>query len=113
MTKTMLASALLATFAAFLFLGAALTPAEAAGGLSMGEYACYGAGGDLLMGLGFQVLDGSNYDDLDRKSPGTYSIDGDTIAFHGGHLDDEVGAGLNGDGQFTIENGAIACEPFK
>ena len=89
--------------------GSISAPAHAAGGLKTGEYACYGAGGEALMGLGFKVLDGSHYNNLDGNNPGTYSVNGDTVAFHGGNLDGQTGRGLQGQ-RFVVGSG-INCEP--
>lgn len=80
------------------------------GGLKLGEYACYGSGGSILIGLGFKVLDGSRYTDLDNKEHGTYSISADSVTFHGGHLDGQVGTNLK-DYKFNIHS--ASCEPFK
>ncbi len=86
-------------------------PAAAGGGLRVGEYACYGAGGELLAGLGFKVLDASHYNDLDGNTPGTFAINGDMVAFHGGSLDGQMGRDLK-DQKFTLGSG-IGCEPFS
>lgn len=80
------------------------------GGLKLGEYACYGSGGNVLIGLGFKVLAGNKYTDLDGKEHGTFSIQGDTVTFHGGHLDGQVGKNLK-DYKFTIHS--APCEPFS
>ncbi|MBV9044272.1 MAG: hypothetical protein JO348_10015 [Alphaproteobacteria bacterium] len=80
-------------------------------GLKVGEYACYGSSGPLI-GLGFKVLDNSNYNDLDGKSPGTYSIDGDRVIFHGGHLDGQTGVDLKDD-KFNLSGHGVSCEPWK
>ncbi len=85
-------------------------PAQAAGGLKVGEYACYGSGGENLMGLAFKVVDASHYNDLDGKSPGTYVVQGDKVLFHGGHMDGEVGVDLK-NGQFNLGGHGISCEP--
>ena len=81
-----------------------------AGGLKLGEYACYGSGGSVLIGLGFKVLAGNKYTDLDGKEHGTFSIADDTVTFHGGHLDGQIGKNLK-DYKFTIHS--ASCEPFK
>ena len=80
-----------------------------AGGLKIGEYACYGSGGQVLIGLGFKVLSGNRYTDLDGKESGTFSISDDTVTFRGGHLDGQVGENLK-DYKFTIHS--ASCEPF-
>jgi hypothetical protein len=97
-----------ATAAAFVFA----TPTEAGGGLRLGEYACYGSGGSMLIGLSFKVLDASHYNDLDGKSPGRYQVSGDQVRFIGGHLDGYVGEGLNG-GHFNLSGHGISCEPYS
>ncbi len=99
--------------AGFLLLAAstAAGPAAAGGGLRVGEYACYGAGGEILAGLGFKVLDGSHYNDLDGTTPGSYAIKGDMVEFHGGSLDGQMGSGLK-DQKFTMGSG-IGCEPYN
>jgi len=86
-------------------------PAQAEGGLKIGEYACYGSGGQVLIGLGFKVLDASHYNDLDGQSPGAYSINGDKIYFRGGPLDGQVGADLKS-GHFNLSGHGISCEPW-
>ncbi|MBV9214838.1 MAG: hypothetical protein JO053_01575 [Acidobacteria bacterium] len=78
-------------------------------GLKLGEYACYGNGG-LLIGLGFKVLSGGRYTDLDGKGSGSFSISGDTVEFDGGHLDGQVGRNLH-DYKFSIKQ--ADCEPFS
>ena len=80
------------------------------GDLKVGEYACYGSGGSILIGLGFKVLAGHRYTDLDNKNRGTFSLKDDTVTFHGGHLDGEVGQDLR-DYKFRIHS--ASCEPFK
>jgi hypothetical protein len=85
-------------------------PAAADGGLKVGEYACYGSGGTLLIGAGFKVTDDSHYTDLDNTTAGTFSVDGDTVTFTGGHLDGETGRDLQ-DGKFILHEG-VSCEPY-
>jgi|GEM_PF-2399445 len=80
------------------------------GGLKLGEYACYGSGGSILIGLGFKVLAGNRYTDLDGKEHGTFSISGDKVTFRGGHLNGQVGTNLQ-DFKFNIHS--ASCEPFK
>jgi len=83
-------------------------PVSNAGSLPLGEYACYGSGGSVLAGLGFKLLGGNSYTDLDGASRGSYAISGSTIAFTGGHLDGQTGRDLTAKG-FRI--GAMAtCE---
>lgn len=79
-------------------------------GLKIGEYACYGSGGTLLIGLGFKALSGGRYTDLDNKSAGTYVVSGTTVTFRGGHLGGQTGRDLK-NYKFTL--GTLAgCEPF-
>jgi hypothetical protein len=100
-----------AAVACAVFCGFASAAHAQSGGLKIGEYACYGSGGTLLMGLGFKVLDGSHYNDLDGKSPGTFAVNGSSVAFTGGHLAGETGHNLN-NGRFVL--GTLAtCEPFR
>lgn len=81
-----------------------------AAGLKVGQYACYGSGGRIMIGLGFKVLPGNRYTDLDDGNRGSFSIVGDTVRFRGGHLDGQAGRNLRGY-SFTI--GAQAeCEPY-
>jgi hypothetical protein len=84
---------------------------QAGGSLKVGEYACYGSGSRVMAGLGFKVLGGGRYTDLDGKSSGRYSISGGTVTFRGGHLGGQTGRELTPKGGFRI--GAQAnCEPW-
>ena len=88
----------------------AITPGQSGGGLKIGEYACYGSGGQILAGWGFKVLSGNRYTDLDGKEHGTFSVSADTVTFHGGHLDGQVGRELR---NFRFRIGKQAdCKPF-
>lgn len=80
-------------------------------GLRVGEYACYGFGGEVLIGLGFKVLSGNRYTDLDDRESGSYLVDGDTVRFRGGHLDDMEGRDLGSNGSFVLGQMAT-CEPW-
>ena len=84
--------------------------AGASSGLATGEYACYGSGGRLLIGLGFKVPANGTYTDLDRKSKGAYTIQSGVITFHGGHLDGQTGRNLHGN-EFVLGS-MVSCEPF-
>jgi hypothetical protein len=79
-------------------------------GLKVGEYACYGSGGRPMIGLGFKVLAGGRYTDLDGKNPGSFTVSGSTVTFRGGHLDGQVGRDLNG-ANFRI-GAQASCEPW-
>ena len=99
------------TFAAFI-----LTPMEGSpplqplpgGTLPTGEYACYGSGMRILAGLGFKLLGGGVYTDLDNKSRGRYAITGSTITFTGGHLGGQTGRDIKNKG-FTIGQ-MVSCQ---
>ena len=78
--------------------------------LATGEYACYGSGGTLLIGLGFKVVGNGKYTDLDRKSTGAFTVQGNSITFHGGHLDGQTGRNLRGN-KFVLGS-MVSCEPF-
>ena len=79
-------------------------------GLKVGEYACYGSGGRIMIGLGFKVLSGNRYTDLEGGNRGTFVVAGDTVKFRGGHLDGQTGRDLR-NYNFTIGKQA-GCEPF-
>jgi len=79
-------------------------------GLKVGEYACYGVGGRIMIGLGFKVLPGNRYTDLEGLNPGSFSITGDTVKFRSGHLNGKPGRNLRGH-SFTIGTQA-ECEPY-
>ena len=85
-------------------------PASPGAGLKQVEYACYGSGGRIMIGLGFKVTAAGRYTDLDGMNPGTYTVSGTNVTFKGGHLDGQTGRDLK-DGKFTI--GTLAgCEPY-
>ena len=92
---------------------AAPSPAGADGTLHLGEYACYGTGGSLLVGMGFHLKPGGKYHDLDGGGAGTYHYDAHeaTIAFRGGFLDGEVGRQVRNTG-FQLTS-TIHCEPWR
>jgi hypothetical protein len=79
-------------------------------GLKAGEYACYGSGGRLMVGLGFKVLSRNRYTDLEDDNAGSFSVDGTNVTFHDGHLDGETGRNLRGH-SFTLGDQA-ECEPY-
>ena len=92
--------------------GAPAAPTAAQGtaaGISTGEWACYGSGGRLLIGLGFRITADGKYTDLDRKGTGTYSIQGSTIRFRGGHLDGQSSGNFRGN---RFDMGNVSCEVF-
>jgi hypothetical protein len=99
---------------------------DSGGSLKVGEYACYGTGGgsvkvdgggfytggrsQILHNLGFKVLPGGRYTNLDGDEAGTYTISGGNVTFKGGHLGGQKGRDLKGN-TFTIAEKAV-CEPF-
>jgi hypothetical protein len=85
-------------------------PVAGPAGLKVGEYACYGAGGRILAGLGFKVLSGNRYTDLEGDNEGSFSISGTTVTFRGGHLAGQTGRDLRGH-NFTLGTQA-ECEPY-
>ena len=89
---------------------AAARAASKIAGLRTGEYACYGVGGKVLIGLGFKVLPSSAYTDLDGKNRGSFSVAGGVVSFHGGHLGGQQGHDLY-NGNFRI-GAQASCEPF-
>jgi len=85
-------------------------PVAGPAGLKVGEYACYGVGGRILLGLGFKVLPGNRYTDLEGGNAGSFSVSGATVTFQGGHLGGKTGRDMRGH-SFTL--GAQAqCEPY-
>jgi hypothetical protein len=88
---------------------AAPTGGSKSPGLKSGEYACFGSGGRILIGLGFKVQAGGRYTDLDGKNAGTYALNGDQVTFRGGHLDGQTGRHLK-ENKFRVGTMA-SCEP--
>lgn len=84
--------------------------ARASGAITSGEWACHGAGGRALIGLGFRVNPDGTYTDLDGKGRGRYAVDASsgTLTFVGGHLGGQVGHTI-GQGRYNI--GTTTCEP--
>lgn len=81
--------------------------------LYLGEYACYGAGGRLMAGMGFHFKAGGGHDDVDGGRGGTYVYDtsASTISFQGGFLDGQVGRNIRNTGfQLSL---TIRCEPWR
>ena len=78
--------------------------------LPLGEYGCIGSGTTQLAGMGSKLLPGGRYTDLDGGSPGTYTITGNTISFHGGHLDGQTGRDIRNQG-YTIGR-MVSCQKW-
>lgn len=81
--------------------------------LPMGEWASYGTGGQLLIGLGFILKADGTYTNLEGKEGGKYVHDtaAATVTFKGGFLDGEVGTNVKLSG-FKLSN-TISCEPYR
>ena len=85
----------------------------AAGNLYVGEYACYGTGSRLMAGMGFRLLAGNTYMDLDGKRGGSYRYDAGSaaISFSGGFLDGQKGRNVGTKG-FQVSS-TVNCEPWR
>lgn len=80
-------------------------------GLKVGEYACTGSGGQMMIGLGFKVTSATRYTDLDGKNSGTFTISDGKVTFRGGHLDGIIGRDLK-DNWFVVGSQA-SCGPYN
>jgi len=90
---------------------AAPPPAAAGTGpLKPGEYACYGSGGTLLIGLGFKLAADGRYTDLEGQNPGRVTVSGGSVIFEGGTLGGKTGRRL--DGSRFVLGYATTCEPW-
>jgi hypothetical protein len=92
----------------------AAPPAATEGGnLYLGEYACYGAGNQLMAGMGFQLKPGGKYHDVDGERGGTYVYDAheSTISFRGGFLSGQAGRNVRNTG-FRLSS-TVNCEPWR
>ncbi len=89
------------------------TTAQKSYSLYIGEYASYGYGGKLLIGLGFILLPGNKYYDLDKTRGGKFVYDAGkaTISFKGGFMDGQVGKDVRQSG-FQLSS-TVHCEPWK
>ena len=81
--------------------------------LYIGEWASYGTGGRLLIGLGFKLKADGTYTNLDGGEGGTYIYNAGTatIAFKGGFMDGQTGREVRSTG-FRLSN-TVSCEPYK
>jgi hypothetical protein len=77
--------------------------------LQAGDYVCLGASG-ILIDLGFKLAADGSYTDLNSQSSGrvSYSADGGTVTFVGGHLAGKVGRNAQGGRSFRFDN--INCQ---
>ena len=86
-----------------------------AGGIKLyvGQYACYGTGGRLMAGMGFELKPGGGYQDLDGGRKGVYVYDAlaSTLSFKGGFLDGQTGKNVRTTG-FAI-SASVNCEPWR
>lgn len=88
-------------------------PAKPSGGsLALGEYACYGTGGQMMTGMGFVLSPDGTYADVEGERGGRWQHDAGaaTIAFSGGYLDGQRGTGVSAEG-FAISD-TVSCEPY-
>jgi len=90
----------------------ATPPAATAGTgpLKPGEYACYGSGGTLLIGLGFKLAADGTYTDLEGGNRGRVTVSGGSVIFDGGTLGGKTGRRL--DGSRFVLGYATTCEPW-
>lgn len=81
--------------------------------LYIGEYACYGTGGQMMTGMGFTLLPNGKYYDLDKQRGGSYVYNATnaTISFKGGFLDGQVGKNVKNTG-FQLSN-TVNAEPWR
>lgn len=91
------------------------TPAVKAanGQLYVGEYACYGYGNRIMAGMGFTLLNGGRYYDLDKQRGGSYVYNAaaGTIDFRGGFLSGQQGKNVTLRG-FDL-SATVFAEPWK
>ena len=89
------------------------TNQKKASSLHLGEYATYGYGGGahIIAGMGFILLQGGGYYDLEHQRGGKYVHNAakGTVSFQGGFLDGQVGK-KDGTGFWLSET--VFCEPF-
>jgi hypothetical protein len=85
-------------------------PPAGTGPLKPGEYACYGIGGTLLVGLGFKLAANGSYTDLEGRNPGRVSAGGGSVTFTGGTLGGRTARRLDGN-RFAFGQ-ATTCEPW-
>lgn len=81
--------------------------------LPVGEWASYGTGGRLLIGLGFVLKADGTYTNLDGKEAGKYVHDtvAATITFKSGFMDGQVGRKVTISG-FQLSS-TVSCEPYR
>ncbi|MBV9548382.1 MAG: hypothetical protein JO256_01765 [Alphaproteobacteria bacterium] len=93
--------------------GAVAPPPASAGALYIGEYACYGAGGRLMAGMGFVLQANGKYADTEGKRGGSYAYDKAkaAISFQGGFLGGQRGSNVSNRG-FAL-SATVSCEPWR
>lgn len=84
----------------------------AGGGVSPGEWACYGAGGRLMAGMGFVLKPGGKYTDSEGGRSGSYQHDSAsaTMRFSGGFLDGQTARKVRARG---MDLQRVSCEPYR
>lgn len=85
------------------------TATATGGALKPGEYVCYGSGGRILAGLGFKLLPGGRYTDLEGGNAGRIAVSAGQISFVGGHLGGRTARRLGGN---SFAFGQTECEPY-
>lgn len=85
--------------------------AKGSGGL-LGEWACYGAGGRLMAGMGFVLKTGESYSDTEGGRGGKFRHDAAqaTVSFSGGFLDGQIARKVRPAG---MELRQVSCEPYR
>lgn len=85
-------------------------PPAGSGPLKPGEYACYGTGGTLLIGMGFKLAANGSYTDLEGRNPGRVTARGGSVTFTGGTMGGKTARRLDGS-RFAFGY-ATTCEPW-
>jgi hypothetical protein len=94
-------------------MGAARPTSPDGGNLYLGEYACYGAGNQLMAGMSFQLERSGKYHDTSGQRAGNYVYDArvSTISFRGGFLSNQTGRNVRNTG-FQLSS-SVHCEPWR
>jgi hypothetical protein len=85
----------------------------AAAQLYLGEWDCYGAGNQLMAGMGFVLDRSGKYHDTDGARGGSYSYNAgsSSISFRGGFLAGQVGRNVTSS-RMQISS-TVSCEPWR